>query len=829
MKKTAAMLLKLTALLLAAALMTVPAACSSKQDVSPTDAAATASEAVVFPADQYEYKYRWYATLTPEQTVSTLTLEQKAAQMVQPILYKVYSDETQPMRTCCYGSIYGDEGKFTADEWRGMLDEYQRQAIESEAGIPYLVAQDDVHGVGYCVDAVYFPHNIGQGAANDEELCYQAGLVTAEETRQCHMIWNLYPCVAQSSDPRWGRNYECYGSDLDTIKKLSTAYTKGLIDGGVIATAKHYFGDGNAVYGTGEKSDYPRLIDRGDARLSDAEIAALLDVYQAQIDAGAQVIMISYSSLNGTKMHENKEYIMKLRDEMGFEGVIMSDSMAVQNTSPKTFDEQVVNAVDCGIDLLMEGLRYDEARQIIVDAVKDGRLSEDRVNDAVTRIIRLKKDAGVFDDPFCEQATAGLSEPGSAEHRAIAEKLVEKSLVLLKNENETLPLREGTKVYITGPACDNARAQCGGWTMGWNQSPTKSIKGVATIQKAFEQYAEDYGIEVITDPDKAKKADVVLLCVGEDAYAEWNGDTEDLALCGSCGFKSNRKAIDEAKALGKPTVACIVAGRQVIIDEEDFGGWDSAVMCYLPGSEGKGISDVLCGCADFTGRLPEPWYGDIKQIGTNDCRFKRGYGLDYGAGFTPREEPGAAAAQGSDSDDVMSGTGYTPGVFENGVYTSGCADISFAVPEGFVKINNSSSQYLTACKEEKDKTRESARTIDMLFMRGNEYILISFLNTKLGFPDKPNCAEKDYLDDFKEFTTGAARTQGFDPVYGKRTEVDLGGKGYLRDVYSVETNGKKQYSADYARIINDRLMCAIEIGAFDDDLKSPEYYEGLFK
>ncbi|MBO4473272.1 MAG: beta-N-acetylhexosaminidase, partial [Clostridiales bacterium] len=282
-------------------------------DASVSDSVSESTESsettIPFPSDQYEYKYQWYATMTPEEITSVLTLEQKAAQMVQPISYMVSEDEEKPFRTYCYGSLYADEGMLTEEEWREMVDAYQKEAIESEAGIPYLVAQDDVHGVGYCIDAVYFPHNIGIGAANDEELAYQMGRITAEEAKRCHMLWNLYPCVAQSVDPRWGRNYECYSSDLLTITRLSTAYTKGLLDGGVLATAKHFFGDGNVFFGTGEQSDYPRLIDRGDARLTDEEIAELLKVYQAQIDAGVQFIMVSYSSLNGTKMHENAEYI----------------------------------------------------------------------------------------------------------------------------------------------------------------------------------------------------------------------------------------------------------------------------------------------------------------------------------------------------------------------------------------------------------------------------------------------------------------------------------------------------------------------------------------
>lgn len=626
---------KYIALVLSISMLMPLAACMPAQETEAITEQTTETTEV-----SYDHKYRKYASMTPEEIVSEMTLEQKAAQMVQPIQYKFVKD-TGSMKTNCYGTVYADEGMLTAEEWRELSDGYQNEAIESESGIPFLLAQDDAHGVGYCINAVYFPHNIGQGAANDEELAYQAGLITAEEAKQCHMLWNLYPCVAQSVDPRWGRNYECYSSDLETITRLSTAYTKGLIDGGVIACAKHFFGDGNVVYGTGEKSDYPRLIDRGDAQLSEAEINELLKVYQAQIDAGVQTVMVSYSSLNGVKMHEKGEYIWKLKNEMGFEGFVVSDLMAVEHTSPSTYEEQVISAVNCGIDMLMEGQRYAEAMKIITGAVQSGKITGERIDDAVRRIIKVKKDAGLFDDPLCEELTSSYGGVGSQEARAVAEKLVEKSLVLLKNDNDILPLKEGTKIYITGPASNDARAQCGGWTMGWNGSPDRDIAGVTTILEAFTRYAADYGVEVITDAEQADEADVVILCIGEQAYAEWHGDTADLKLYGSTGFGGNKRAVKEAAELGKPVVACIIAGRQVIIDEEDFSGWDSVVMCYLPGSEGKGISDVLCGCSDFTGRLPEPWYSSVEQIGTDGCLFERGYGLSYPEGFTSRAEPQA--------------------------------------------------------------------------------------------------------------------------------------------------------------------------------------------
>lgn len=598
------------------------------ETVSETSADTSAKDVTkASPAEKTEYKYISYASMSPEEIVSSLTLEQKAAQMVQPAVYSVTEAD---MKKNCYGSILSKYNSVSYKEWQDIVDGFQNSAVTSEAGIPYLYGQDDVHGVNYCDGAVIFPHNIGIGAANDPELTYEMGLATADEAKLCHMLWNFAPCVAQSADPRWGRTYESYGSDLEIIKSLSTAYTKGLIDGGTVACAKHFFADGNVAYGTGENSDVSRLMDRGDAVLSDDDIAELLAVYQAQIDAGVQTIMISHSSLNGVKMHENSEYIQRLKNEMGFSGFIVSDWNSVQNTSPSTYEQQVITSVNAGIDMLMEVDRYEEARQIIIKAAQNGDISEERINDAVTRIIRVKLNAGIFDDPMCDNIETKQTATGSDEYRQLAEKLVEESLVLLKNEGNVLPLTAGTSVYITGPAADNASAQCGGWTIDWNSSPTESINGVTTILDGFKEKADEYGITVITDKDEAANADIVLLVAGEQAYAEWNGDTPDLELCGKLGLKGNEAAINEVQKLNKPTVACIVAGRQVLISDH-FDQWDSVVMCYLPGSEGQGVANVLCGGADFSGKLPSPWYSSVEQIGSGECWLEKGFGLSYNA------------------------------------------------------------------------------------------------------------------------------------------------------------------------------------------------------
>lgn len=571
------------------------------------------------------YKYEEYRNMSVQEIVDSLTLEQKAAQMVQPAVYAIREKD---MEENCYGSVLSKMQSVTFDKWQTIVDDLQQAAITSEAGIPYVYGQDDVHGVNYCDGAVIFPHNIGVGASGDAELLYQIGLATADEAKLCHMLWNFAPCVAQSEDPRWGRTYESYGSDLENIKELSAAYTKGLIDGGVIACAKHYFGDGNVEYGTGESSDVERLIDRGDAQLTEEEIAELLSVYQNLVDTGVQTIMVSHSSLNGVKMHENTKYIQYLKDEMGFEGFIVSDWKSVSNTSGSTYKEQLINCVNAGIDMFMEVDTCDEAMQIIIDAVNDGEISEDRVDDAVYRIIKVKKDEGIFDDPFCENVETAQTETGSDEYRALAEKMVEESLVLVKNENDVLPLKEGMKIYITGPAADNQIAQCGGWTIDWNQSYSENITGVTSILEGFEQVAGEMNIEIITDEAEAENADVVIAVVGEQSYAEWNGDTADMDLCGTLGLEGNAETIEEVKALNKPSVMCIVAGRQVLINDY-MDTFDSIVMCYLPGSEGQGVANVLCGKSDFTGTLPSPWYSSTDQIGTDACMFDIGYGLKY--------------------------------------------------------------------------------------------------------------------------------------------------------------------------------------------------------
>lgn len=584
-------------------------------------------------------KIYWFTGLTAQQITDKLSLKEKVCQMLQSGYDQI---SARKLKKWDIGSVFGSgDGVYnTQEEWCEIIHDYQTQALASKTGLPIIYGLDNIHGIGYCSGAVVFPHNIGLGAANDPQLMYDIGRAVADEAKLIGALWNFSPCIAVSTDPRWGRTYESYSSDPQIVKELGRSYTKGMVENGLVACAKHFFADGSETWGTGEDGN---LIDRGDAKLTDEQIQVLLDVYKAQIGAGVQTIMLSHGSINGVKMHGNAEYIRVLREEMGFDGMIVSDYESIQNIEGDTFKDQLIRAINAGVDMLMEPYQYEEVHKLVLEAVKEGSISEERIDEAVRRIIQTKIDAGIMDDPLQERVQTEQSEVGSSEYRELAEQAVEESLVLLKNENSILPLKKGMKVYVTGPAADNDIAQCGGWTRDWSDVEG-SITGATTILKGLVEIGKERGITVLTDPDDASEADATLLFVGETTYAEWFGDSKDIELTGTFGLDGNKEAIREAKQLrdryGIPTISCIVAGRQVIMDEY-LDDWDAAVMCYLPGTEGRGVANVLMGKAAFRGKLPMPWYESTDQIGRDECMFPVGYGLETektGAEEDPGEE-----------------------------------------------------------------------------------------------------------------------------------------------------------------------------------------------
>ena len=262
--------------------------------------------------------------------------------------------------------------------------------------------------------------------------------------------------------------------------------------------------------------------------------------------------------------------------------------------------------------------------------MSEGSITKERIDDATKRILTVKLNLGIFSDPMQENLTMGIKELGESKSRDVARQLVEKSLVLLKNDNNILPLRSGQKILVIGPAANDSGVQCGGWTVTWqgkqDTNQDRFVKGSTTILDGLQKVAKEYNLEIITDVRQAETADVTILCVGEKPYAEWEGDTSDLSLTGSLGLAKNVEAIQLAKSLNKPTITLIVAGRNVLINDY-LQAWDAVVMCYLPGSEGDGIANVLAGKASFVGKLSMPWYQTVEDIGTNNFLYPIGYGL----------------------------------------------------------------------------------------------------------------------------------------------------------------------------------------------------------
>ena len=587
------------------------------------------SEPVEVSAEEAKTGVERYTGMSAKEIVATLTLDQKAAQMVEGAYYNVSFDE---MKKNDYGSIldkFEELPNPKAEDWFEFIGQYQKSALSSEAAIPFIYGQDNVHGADFTYGSVIFPQSINMGAAKDPELMKEYGALVGSDLVHEGLLLNFSPCVDAAQDPRWGRTYECYSDNNEIIKELSVAYAEGLMSEGVVVCAKHFFGGGYTKYGTGEYSDSTdRIIDRGDAEMTQEEIDAQLSVYEALIKAGVPVIMVSHSSLWGTKMHENAEYLSYLKDNLGFKGFILSDWDSIEKCSGSSVKENVIICINAGIDMLMEADRYEECRGYIVEAVNEGSISSERIDDAVTRIIQVKMDAGLFEDPLMENISPTY-EFGSEKSHQVARELAAKSFVPLK-AGEHLTIEPGMKVYVTGPAATDTGAILGGWTYFWlgasdRDHSQRVLPNDPSILEALQAAAAEKGFEIITDKERIDECDMVVLCVGEHPYAEWHGDTEDLSIVGDMALSGNKRAIEEAAASGKPTLTLIIAGRNVIVSDY-LDDWDSCIMCYLPGSEGgNAVADVLTGAVPLTGTLPMPYYSSIDQIGTDECWHEAGW------------------------------------------------------------------------------------------------------------------------------------------------------------------------------------------------------------
>lgn len=554
--------------------------------------------------------------MTIAEIVENMTIQEKAGQMIQ-----AERGSIQPHEVKFYniGSILSGGGSHPTNNseegWQSLVKKYQDAALNSSAGIPLLYGIDAVHGHNNLKGAVLFPHNIGLGAANDAELMYKIGVATTEQMVSTGIHWNFTPSIAVAQDARWGRFYESFSQSNEVHNNIVSSYINGLQSNGVIATAKHYIGDGATSWN--EASGWYK-IDRGNAVMTEEELREIyLPPYEVAIAAGVQTIMTSYNSYNGEKMHGH-EYLITdvLKGELGFEGFIITDWEGIHEL-PGDLYQQVVSAINAGNDMLMEPYVWKDAFRHIVTAAENGDIPMERIDDAVTRILTVKKEMGLFDTPHYEAVE-------SSNHYEIAVEAVQKSSVLLKNES-ILPLEESMKVLLLGPARDSVGFQSGGWSYSWQGGEHSEIFGT-TILDGFN----NHNIEVYTSIEDADKCDVVVLALGEKPYAEGVGDNGLLTLDSHTAL-NNVEAHNEAIETGLPIVTILIAGRPMIVTEE-INEWDAFIMSHLPGSAGEAIIDLLYGEVNFTGMLPYAWPRDIGQVGKIEdvnYLFDLGFGLTY--------------------------------------------------------------------------------------------------------------------------------------------------------------------------------------------------------
>jgi beta-glucosidase len=507
---------------------------------------------------------------------------------------------------------------------------------------------DAVHGHNNLFGATIFPHNIGLGAANDPQLVEQIGQATAQEMIATGIYWNFAPVVAVVRDVRWGRTYESYGENTDLVTSLSLAYIRGLqgeklgAPGSVLATPKHYVGDGGTRWGSSTTNGYS--IDQGVTDVDEATLRAVfLPPYAAAVKNGAMSVMVSFSSWGGLRMHA-QHYLLTdvLKRELGFKGFIISDWAGI-TMIPGDAYTQVVTGINAGIDMEMVPYNYGQFITLLKQAVDKGDVSLARIDDAVRRILTVKFELGLFEHPFSDSTLA--KTVGSAEHRALAREAVSKSLVLLKNDNAALPLAKDAKtVFVLGAAANSLGIQLGGWSIEWQGSLSDLTPGT-TLLKAIQQVVSKD--TVVTYDARGEFADVkgadgnppipdiCIAGIGETPYAEGQGDSADLALP-----TAEAKAVERMRDRCKKLVVVLISGRPIIINEQ-MRLADAVVAAWLPGTEGEGITDVLFGDKPFMGKLPFTWPRDVKQLPfdfknlpTTGCEaplFPYGYGLDVTA------------------------------------------------------------------------------------------------------------------------------------------------------------------------------------------------------
>lgn len=524
--------------------------------------------------------------------VAEMTLDEKIGQMTQSVWHNNVSPAV--IRERSIGSIIHTEGPVPgprASDWTAKFNTFQSSALRTRLGIPLLVAVDAVHGQNTFEGAVIFPHNIGMAATRNLSLIRQAAEITAIEVAGTGFNWAFSPCIAMPQHEHWGRVYEGFSEDRDLTTAAVIESVRGHQGGDlsrrdtVAATAKHYLADGATEGG----------VEGGDALVSEAQLRELyLPPYAAAVEEGVASIMVGFNAVNGINMHQHRHLVTDvLKGELGYRGVVVTDwDGGLRFGEPHT----VINA---GVDIAMQPGNHDEFIGKLTASVNDGTVTMSRIDDAVTRILRLKFALGLFDDPYARSEYS--SRVGSPAHRDVARQAVRESLVLLKSENEVLPLSPDEAVAVVGEHADNSGLQSGGWSVHW-QGQTESYLGATTILDGIRSVADrvEFSEQGCYPGMEAEK---VVAVVGETPYAEGLGDSDELWLS-----DAHKALIAGCRALDKQVVVVLVSGRVLLIEDE-LNASDAFVAAWLPGSEGAGVADFLYAVDGFkpVGKSPYAW------------------------------------------------------------------------------------------------------------------------------------------------------------------------------------------------------------------------------
>lgn len=606
-----------------------------------------------------------------------LTLEQKVGQMIQADISSITPADLEryPLGSILAGGNsgpYGDE-RANAAQWDKLVDEFRAASRKSGAGVPILFGIDAVHGHSNLPGATIFPHNIGLGAANDVDLIERIGRVTAAEVAASGIEWTFAPTLAVPQDLRWGRTYEGYAADPALVERYAKAMTIGLqgplVAGRplpaarVAATAKHFLADGGTKDGK----------DQGDTTMPESELASVhARGYPAAIDAGALTVMASFSSWHGVKHHGNPTLLTDvLKGRMGFAGLVVGDWNGHGQVAGCTVTDCAAS-FNAGLDLAMAPDSWKGLYEATLRDARSGAIPLSRIDDAVTRILRVKAKLGLLGDSPVERGAP--AQVGAPEHLAVAREAVSKSLVLLKNNGSVLPLRPGARVLVTGPGADSMAMQSGGWTVTWQGTDTSpaDFPNGQTIGRAIADAVGAAGGKAVLAADDAAgaQADVAVVVFGEKPYAEYQGDLPNLAYRSHAG---ELELIAKLRARGMKVVSVFLSGRPMFTGPL-INASEAFVAAWLPGTQGAGVADVLVAGRDgkaprdFTGRLPFAWPADAASPITAPL-FPAGYGLDYTRASTlgPVNEDPRVDLAASTSEDKYLTRGAIPSPWRLGL------------------------------------------------------------------------------------------------------------------------------------------------------------------